>query len=39
MEDTEFDVLVIGTSLTESIVAAYAITTYVLPATDTDSEG
>lgn len=31
MEDTEFDVLVIGTSLTESIVAAYALATHVLP--------
>ena len=30
MEDTEFDVLVIGTSLTESIVAAYAIATHVI---------
>ena len=31
MEDTEYDVLVIGTSLTESIVAAYALATYALP--------
>lgn len=31
MEDTEFDVLVIGTSLTESIVAAYALATFTFP--------
>ena len=31
MEDTEFDVLVIGTSLTESIVAAYVIATHAVP--------